>query len=132
MTSFTPKELKELRKAMQECLDKAMKLEDTVFGMSVHVGNCTYNEGEATFKVKLTKAGSISQEVKMLDQFASLYDIDPTRIAKINGASVTLRGYNSKASKMPWQVESIDGKDKYKLTDEQAKSLFCKMETVHG
>ena len=125
MTSFTPKELKELRKAMQECLDKAMTL-------GVHVGNCTYNEGEATFKVKLTKEGSISQEVKMLDQFASLYDLDPTRIATINGASVTLRGYNSKASKMPWQVESIDGKDKYKLTDEQAKSLFCKMETVHG
>ena len=123
MTSFTPKELKELRKAMQECLDKAMKL-------SVHVGNCTYNEGEATFKVKLTKEGSISQEVKMLDQFASLYDLDPTRIAKINGASVTLRSYNSKASKMPWQVESIDGKDKYKLTDDQAKSLFCKMEAV--
>ena len=123
MTSFTPKELKELRKAMQECLDQAIEL-------SVHVGNCTYNEGEATFKVKLTKEGSISQEVKMLDQFASLYDLDPTRIAKINGASVTLRGYNSKARKMPWQVESIDGKDKYKLTDEQAKSLFCKMETV--
>ena len=123
MTSFTPKELKELRKAMQECLDKAMEL-------GVHVGNCTYNEGEATFKVKLTKEGSISQEVKMLDQFASLYDLDPTRIATINGASVTLRGYNSKARKMPWQVESIDGKDKYKLTDEQAKSLFCKVETV--
>ena len=125
MTSFTPKELKELRKSMQECLEQSMTL-------GVHVGNCTYNEGEATFKVKLTKAGSISQEVKMLDQFASLYDLDPTRIAKINGASVTLRGYNSKARKMPWQVESIDGKDKYKLTDEQAKSLFCKMETVHG
>ena len=63
---------------------------------------------------------------------ANSYGIDPTRIGAINGQSVTLQGYNIKASKMPWMVSSLTTDSKWKLTDQQAKRMFGKVEEVMG
>jgi len=125
MTDYTRQELKELRQTLQSALDKA-----GIAGITIAVGNCSYEGGEATFKVKLTKEGAVSQEAQLLERYAGMYGIDPTRIGTINGQSVTLQGYNIKARKMPWQVSAITGDSKWKLTDQQAKRMFGKEETV--
>ena len=125
MTDYTRQELKELRHTLQSVLDKA-----GIAGITIAVGNCSYEGGEATFKVKLTKEGAVSQEAQLLERYAGMYGIDPTRIGTINGQSVTLQGYNIKARKMPWQVSAITGDSKWKLTDQQAKRMFGKEETV--
>ena len=126
MTAFTRQELKELRHTLQSALDKA-----GIAGITINVGNCTYNGGEATFKVKLTKEGAVSQEAQLLERYAGMYGIDPTRIGTINGQSVTLQGYNIKARKMPWMVSSLTTDSKWKLTQVQAVSMFGKLsETV--
>ena len=122
MTAFTPKELKDLRNTLQAHLDLA-----DLTGITIDVGNCTYNGGEATFKVKLTKEGAVSQEAELLERYAGMYGIDPTRIGTINGQSVTLQGYNSKATKMPWMVSSLTSNSKWKLTQIQAKVMFGKI-----
>ena len=126
MTDYTRQELKELRQTLQSVLDKA-----GIAGITIDVGNCTYNGGEATFKVKLTKEGAVSQEAQLLERYAGMYGIDPTRIGTINGQSVTLQGYNIKARKMPWMVSSLTTDSKWKLTQVQAVSMFGKIsETV--
>ena len=126
MTAFTPKELKDLRNTLQAHLDLA-----DLAAITIDVGNCTYNGGEATFKVKLTKEGAVSQEAELLERYAGMYGIDPTRIGIINGQSVTLQGYNIKARKMPWMVSSLTTDSKWKLTQVQAVSMFGKIsETV--
>ncbi len=126
MTAFTPKELKDLRNTLQAHLDLA-----DLTGITIDVGNCSYSGGEATFKVKLTKEGAVSQEAQLLERYAGMYGIDPTRIGTINGQSVTLQGYNIKARKMPWMVSSLTTDSKWKLTQVQAVSMFGKLsETV--
>jgi len=125
MTDYTRQELKELRQKLQSVLDK-----EGIAGITIDVGNCSYEGGEATFKVKLTKEGAQSAEEKNLERMANSYGIDPTRIGAINGQSVTLQGYNIKASKMPWMVSSLTTDSKWKLTDQQAKRMFGKEETV--
>ena len=126
-TFYTRQELKELRQTLQSVLDKA-----GIAGITIDVGNCSYEGGEATFKVKLTKEGAQSAEEKNLERMANSYGIDPTRIGAINGQSVTLQGYNIKASKMPWMVSSLTTDSKWKLTDQQAKRMFGKVEEVMG
>ena len=134
MTAFTPKELKDLRNTLQEHLDLAdlrCIINTSPASITIDVGNCTYNGGEATFKVKLTKEGAVSQEAELLERYAGMYGIDPTRIGIINGQSVTLQGYNIKARKMPWMVSSLTTDSKWKLTQVQAVSMFGKIsETV--
>jgi len=122
MTAFTPKELKDLRNTLQAHLDLA-----DFAGITIDVGNCSYNGGEATFKVKLTKEGAVSQEAELLERYAGMYGIDPTRIGTINGQGVTLQGYNIKARKMPWMVGSLTTDSKWKLTQVQAVSMFGKI-----
>jgi len=126
-TFYTRQELKELRQTLQSVLDK-----EGIAGITIDVGNCSYEGGEATFKVKLTKEGAQSAEEKNLERMANSYGIDPTRIGAINGQSVTLQGYNIKASKMPWMVSSLTTDSKWKLTDQQAKRMFGKVEEVMG
>jgi len=125
MTDYTGQEVRELRQTLQSALDKA-----GIAGITIAVGNCGYLGGEATFKVKVTKEGAQSAEEKNLERMANSYGIDPTRIGAINGQSVTLQGYNIKASKMPWMVSSLTTDSKWKLTDQQAKRMFGKEETV--
>ena len=127
MTAFTSKELKDLRNTLQGHLDLA-----DLAGITIDiVGNCTYLGGEATFKVKLTKEGAVTQEAELLERYAGMYGIDPTRIGTINGQGVTLQGYNINARKMPWIVSSLTTDSKWKLTQAQAVSMFGKIsETV--
>ena len=126
MADFTPRELKYLRTTIQAYLDLADH-QWQAYGITIDVGNCSYSGGEATFKVKLTKEGAVSQEAQLLERYAGMYDIDPTRIGTINGQDVTLQGYNIKARKMPWMVSSLTTDSKWKLTQVQAVSMFGKL-----
>ena len=112
---------RKIRDAMQEALDKA-----DVNGVTIKVGNCSFTDGEATYKIQVLLDGAETQEQNALSQMAGYFNLDTTKIAEIQGHKVSLYGYNSKARKMPWQVQSLNGKDKWKLTDEQVRRLFEK------
>ena len=102
MTNYTRQELKELRQKLQSVLDK-----EGIAGITIDVGNCSYEGGEATFKVKLTKEGATSAEERNLERMANSMQFDTTKVGTINGQLVKLIGYNIKASKMPWQVGAL-------------------------
>jgi len=128
MTNFTKTQLKVIRQAMQSALNKANDLlEDKV---TFTVTNCTYNGGEATYKVNVLLDGAETKEQKDLAQMANLIGLDTTKIKDYQGMTMSLVGYKSKAPKMPWIVQDLKTNKEYKLTDTQAEQWFKKVEEV--
>ena len=125
MSNFTKPQLKAIREAMQSALEQ-VNLE----GVNFTVANCTYNGGEATYKVNVLLDGAETKEQKDLTQMAQLFGLDTSKIGNTQGMSLSLIGYKSKAPKMPWIVQDLKTNKEYKLTDTQAESLFKKVEEV--
>ena len=125
MTNFTKPQLKAIRAAMQSALEQ-VNLE----GVNFTVANCTYNGGEATYKVNVLLDGAETKEQKDLTQMAQLFGLDTSKIKDTQGMSLSLIGYKSKAPKMPWIVQDLKTNKEYKLTDAQAEQWFKKVEEV--
>ena len=119
MTNFTKPQLKTIRAAMQSALERL-----DYEGMTFTVANCTYNGGEATYKVNVLLDGAETKEQKDLTQMAKLMGLDTSKIHDYQGMSFSLVGYKSKARKMPWIVQDLKTGIEYKLTDAQAEEGF--------
>jgi hypothetical protein len=119
MTNFTKPQLKTIRAAMQSALERL-----DYEGMTFTVANCTYNGGEATYKVNVLLDGAETKEQKDLTQMAKLMGLDTSKIHDTQGMSFSLVGYKSKATKMPWIVQDLKTGIEYKLTDAQAEEGF--------
>ena len=136
MTNFTKQQLKDLRNEMQSVLLAHPFEETTDLQIAkINIGNCTYNGGEATYKVKVLLDGAETKEQKDLTQMASLFNLDKTKIHDyIDHRSVRYRmrlvGYKTKARSMPWIVEDLIGSKEYKLTNKQARQWFMKVEEI--
>ena len=125
MTNFTKPQLKTIRAAMQSALEQV-----DLDGVTFTVANCTYNGGEATYKVNVLLDGAETKEQKDLTQMAQLFGLDTSKIKDYQGMSMSLIGYKSKAPKMPWIVQDLKTGKEYKLTDTQAEQWFKKAEEV--
>ena len=110
---------RKIRDAMQEALDKA-----DVNGVTIEVGNCSFTEGEATYKVKVLLDGAKSKEEQDLEQMANLMGLNTYKIATLQGMRVSLVSYNSRARKRPWVVQDLTTVKKYIIDDDTAKRLF--------
>ena len=121
MTNFTKPQLKAIRAAMQSALEQV-----NLDGVTFNVANCTYNGGEATYKVNVLLDGAETKEQKDLAQMAQLFGLDTSKIKDTQGMTLSLIGYKSKAPKMPWIVQDLKTSKEYKLTDEQAAKWFTK------
>ena len=110
---------RKIRDAMQEALDKA-----DVNGVTIEVGNCSFTEGEATYKVKVLIDGAKSREEEALEQMATLMGLNTYKIATLQGMRVSLVSYNSRARKRPWVVQDLTTVKKYIIDDDTAKRLF--------
>ena len=110
---------RKIRDAMQEALDKA-----DVNGVTIEIGNCTYSDGEATYKVKVLIDGAKSKEEQDLEQMATLMGLNTYKIATLQGMRVSLVSYNSRARKRPWVVQDLTTVKKYIIDDDTAKRLF--------
>jgi hypothetical protein len=125
MTTFTKPQLQLIRKEMERALGSA-----TLESVTFRVGNCTYNGGEATFKVEVLLDGAETKEQKDLRQMAKIMRLDTSKIKDTQGMSFSLIGYNGKARKMPWIVQDLKTNKTYKLSDQQAELFFKKVEEV--
>ena len=130
MTNFTKPQLKTIRAAMQSALERL-----DYEGMTFTIANCTYNGGEATYKVNVLLDGAETKEQKDLTQMAKLMGLDTSKIkAYEDHRSVqykfSLVGYKTKASKMPWIAQDLLSGKEYKLTDTQAEQWFKKVEEI--
>jgi len=131
MTNFTKQQLKDLRNEMQSVLLAHPFEETTDLQIAkINIGNCTYNGGEATYKVTVLLDGAETKEQKDLTQMAKLMGLDTSKIKDYGPHKMTLIGYKSKAPKMPWIVQDLKTGKEYKLTDTQAEQWFKKVEEV--
>jgi len=139
MTNFTKAQLRAIRLAMQDALDRMQnelagaELQGSSLDLaqaSFTVANCTFNGGEATYKVNVLLDGAETKEQKDLTQMAKLMGFDTSKIKDTQGMSLSLIGYKSKAPKMPWIVQDVKTGKEYKLTDTQAEQWFKKVEEV--
>jgi hypothetical protein len=128
MTNFTKPQLKDLHNEMQKALEKMQ--DETWSGVTFNVDSCTYRGGEATFKVKVLLDGAETKEEKDLTQMSKLMGLDTSKIKDYGTHKMTLTGYNSKATKMPWIVQDLKTSRHYKLTDTEAKQWFKKVEEI--
>jgi hypothetical protein len=119
MTTFTKPQLKALREVMQKALDEV-----NIEGISITVGNCTFGEGEANFKVKALLEGGKTKEQKDLEDAVHLYALDIDKVSSLQGMMVKLVGYKAKAYKRPWIVATSPEGSRYVIDDNTAKRLF--------
>ena len=115
---------RKIRDAMQEALDKA-----DVNGVTIEIGNCSFTDGEATYKVKVLIDGAKSRDEEALEQMATLMGLSTYKIATLQGMRVSLVSYNSRARKRPWVVQDLTTTQKYIIDDVTAKRLFGVVET---
>ena len=144
MTNFTKPQLKAIRLAMQDALDRMQnelageELQGSSLDLaqaSFTVANCTYNGGEATYKINVLLDGAETKEQKDLTQMANLIGLDTSKIKTYEDHrsvqyKFSLVGYKTKASKMPWIAQDLLSGKEYKLTDTQVKQWFKKVEEV--
>tara|TARA_R100001440_G_scaffold63463_1_gene83702 strand:- start:1903 stop:2307 length:405 start_codon:yes stop_codon:yes gene_type:complete len=131
MTTFTKPVLRELSNQLQTLLDNS-KYIGTAKGLNDYafeLGNCKYDEGEATFQLKVLIKGSKSRQERDLEDLAKLSDLDTTKIATLQGMKVSLVGYNTRARKRPWLIQDLTTAKQYVLDDYQARRLFGVVET---
>lgn len=142
MTNFTKPQLKAIRVAMQDALDRMQnelggaELQGSSLDLaqaSFTVANCTYNGGEATYKINVLLDGAETKEEKDLKKMAILSRLDTSKVHDYHdhrsvGYRMQLVGYKTKAKKMPWIVEDLLSGKEYKLTDTQAEKWFKKVE----
>ena len=123
--TFDKATARKIRELMQKALEDA-----DIDGVTIKIGNCSFTEGEATYKVNVLLDGGKSKEQTALEQLATLMSLDTSKIATLEGMKVSLVGYNSKARKRPWIIQDLTTAQKYILDSDTAKRLFGKTEGV--
>jgi len=124
MTTFTRQQLNDLRKQMQN----ALKMFALQGDLKIEVGNCSYNGGEATFKVKVLLKGAKTREQIDLEYYAELHKLDLTKIAKLQGEDMSLVGYKARARKKPWVLQRLRDGAEFVCEDRLASQFFKKEE----
>ena len=119
MTTFTNPILRELRNQLNAVLNS-----NGIDGYTFELGNCRYDGGEATFKLKVLIDGAETSEEKNLKQMALLMGLDTSKIATLQNMRVSLVSYNARARKRPWIVAQSPKGQRYVIDDYTAKRLF--------
>ena len=129
MTQFTRQQLNTLRKQMQNSLSMfANKTDD----LTIQVGNCSYNGGEATFKVKVLLKGAKTREQLDLEFYAELHKLDLTAVEKLMGEDMQLSGYKSRARKKPWILKRLRDGAEFVADTNLVERHFKKREEIHA
>ena len=118
--------VKDLRSILDDALNDNESLEQFI----VEIGNANFNDTEVTFKVNVRLKGAKSQSQKDLEDFAQMYKLDLTKIAKLDGKDFSLSGYRRKARTKPFLIQDLKNGGEYIITTATAKKYFGKGESA--
>ena len=118
--------VKDLRSILDDALNDNESLEQFI----VEVGNANFNDTEVTFKINLRLKGAKSQSQKDLEDYAQMYKLDLTKIAKLDGKDFSLSGYRRKARTKPFLIQDLKNGGEYIITTATAKKYFGKGESA--
>ena len=105
-------------------LNKVLEQSDSSY--NVTIGNCSYNEADATFKVTLAPEGAPSKEERDLEYFADMYNVDPNKIGDMRDGQYSMVGFNSKARKNIFIIQKLSTGVKYVIDEYVARKYFGK------
>ena len=118
--------VKDLRSILDDALNDNESLEQFI----AEIGNASFNDTEVTFKVNLRLKGAKTQSQKDLEDYAQMYKLDLTKIAKLDGRDFSLSGYRRKARTKPFLIQDLKNGGEYIITIDTAKKYFGKGESA--
>jgi len=121
MTKFDRPTLKALRSDLDELL---ATFNTDKHDIKIELGNCTYSDGEATFKLKVTKNGAKTRVQELTEQMARLEELDLSKIANLNGDDYSIAEFRPKASKRPWLITKLKTGQLYTVDTNTVKRHF--------
>tara|TARA_R100001079_G_scaffold106901_1_gene75422 strand:+ start:94 stop:483 length:390 start_codon:yes stop_codon:yes gene_type:complete len=124
---FERQELREIRAELEKAISRHQEWHNKLDIKSLSkynfdVGNCSYNDSKATFKLEVTIKGAKSEERVALEKFADYCGLDLNK----DHPEWILVGYNRKARDYPILMEKKSNGKTYKFTLESAKQMFKK------
>ena len=124
---FERQELREIRAELEKAISRHQEWHKQLDIKSMskynfNVGNCSYNDSKATFKLEVTIKGAKSEERVELEKNADYFGIYLNK----DHPEWILVGYNRKARGYPILMEKKSNGKTYKFTLESAKKLFGK------
>ena len=124
---FERQELREIRAELEKAISRHQEWHKQLDIKSMskynfNVGNCSYNDSKATFKLEVTIKGAKSEERVALEKSADYFGIDLNK----DHPEWILVGYNRKARGYPILMEKKSNGKTFKFTLESAKKLFGK------
>ena len=120
---FNREELKQIRQELELRLLPKMDTTDKRYNKyNFDVGNCSYNDSKATFKLEVTIKGAKSEERVALEKNADHCGLDLNK----DHPEWILVGYNRKARDYPILMKKKSNGKTYKFTLESAKQMFKK------
>jgi|TARA_R110002020_G_scaffold222433_2_gene431212 hypothetical protein len=103
-------------------------------GLSFELGNARFDEDGVRFTgFRLSVKGALSETEKALrDELDSrnIYgvELDPNKIAKLDGKDFSLVGFKPRARKKPFVIQDLNSDDQYVIGEALAEKLFKKDE----
>lgn len=124
---FKREELREIRAELEKAISKHQEWHKQLDIKSLSkynfdVGDCSYNDSKATFKLEVTIKGAKSEERVALERNAEYFGLDLNK----EHPEWILLGYNRKARGYPILMEKKSNGKTYKFDLENAKKLFGK------
>ena len=119
--------IKDLRSILDDTLNNSESLREFIAEIGL---NATYSDTEVRFKVNLRLKGAKSQSQKDLEDYAQMYKLDLTKIAKLDGRDFSLSGYRRKARTKPFLIQDLKNGGEYIITTDTAKKYFGKGEVA--
>lgn len=123
---FERQELREIRAELEKAIDTHQQIKMAQNGdlnkYVFNVGNCSYTDSKATFKLEVTIKGAKSEERVALEKSADYFGLDLDK----DHPEWILVGYNRKARGYPILMEKKSNGKTYKFTLESAKQMFKK------
>jgi len=120
---FEREELRQIRQELELRLLPKMDTTDKRYNKyNFDVGNCSYNDSKATFKLEVTIKGAKSEERVELEKNADYFGLDLDK----DHPEWILVGYNRKARGYPILMKKKSNGKTYKFTLESAKQKFKK------
>ena len=117
---------RKLVKNLRAVLDDALNDNESFEQFIVEVGSANFSDTEVTFKVNLRIKGAKSQSEKELEDWAGIYKLDLTKVARLDGKEFKLSGYRRRARKKPFLIKDLQNGGEYIISDDIAKKYFAK------
>jgi len=123
---FERQELRQIRQELEKAIDTHQQIKMAQNGdlnkYVFDVGDCSYNDSTATFKLKVTIKGAKSEERVALEKNADYCGLDLNK----DHPEWILVGYNRRARDYPILMKKKSNGKTYKFDLENAKKLFGK------